>query len=271
MTVEHDVRDRRGSRWAVLWPLLALGAACASPPTDGPDAGHPDADVDAATDADDPSQDADRQHDADGARDADDDRSDADDPPRDADPDPPDADAEAMSCEEMSEGCVAEFGSVFTRSNGRADGTLVALVEPTDSDCPEYNDDHVVLEVMMLGQVQRLVVSVDGVAVHRVDGQLLGPGFSEGWHLDMDLDYVGDLGVHSTDFTPVSMDEAVAFVCEGLEVGAPVSVFAYSDGSRPSSAHQVHWNERYPDGAIVAHPTAESPTYLLFRYADDVF
>lgn len=249
-----------GRLWAVALSaalVAALAAGCgqarSNPFDSGP--GGRDADVDGgAKDADRPGEDAD-QGPADGSADAD------GRPPLDG----------GAGCEGMAEGCVSEFGSLFTRSNGRADGTLVALVGPTDTGCPTFNDDHVVLEVSMAGGVQRLVVSVGGVAVHAVRAPLLGPPFSEGWHRDLALDYPTDLGAHSGEFTPVTMDEAVAFTCSELEVGAPIAVFAYSDGSNPSSAHQIHRNDRYPDGAIVARPTSDEPVYLLYRYLDQTF
>jgi hypothetical protein len=188
---------------------------------------------------------------------------------------PPDAsdggDARVVSCDDKAKACAAQFGSAFTKSNGRADGSLVALVRPVDQQCAEPNSTHVTLQLSIQGQVQRLVASVDGVAVTTVQNPLLGPAYSEGWHLDQSIDYVSDLGVHSSDFTDVTLDEAVDFLCSHLEIGAPVAVFAYSDGTKPSSAHQIHYNDNYPDGAIVANPTSASPTYLLFRYSDQVF
>jgi hypothetical protein len=175
------------------------------------------------------------------------------------------------SCDSKSKNCATQFGSLFTKSNARADGTLVALVRPSDTQCALPNGTHVVLQLSMLGQVQRLVASVDGVAVTTHSAPLLGPPYAEGWHENVTLEYAPDLGVHSTDFTPVSLDEAVTFVCSHLQVGAPVSVFAYSDGTLPSSAHQIHSNDGYPDGAIVVDPTSPTATYLLFRYLDQVF
>ncbi len=183
----------------------------------------------------------------------------------------PPRDGAKLSCADMSLDCAFEFGTLFTRANGRADGTLVALLEPTDTQCMAADDDHVILQLSILGQVQRLVVAVDGVAVHTVHAPLIGPGFAEGWHDGMTLDYPRDLGVHASDFTAVTMAEAVAFLCAATEVGTPISVFAYADGDYPSSAHQIHRNDSYPDGAIVADPTAESPTYLLFSYVEQVF
>lgn len=181
------------------------------------------------------------------------------------------ADATPVSCEDKAKSCVSSFGSLFTKSDGRADGTLVALVRPVDQQCPMPNSTHVVLEISMQGQVQRLVVSVDGVGVTTASAPLLGPAYAEGWHENLDLDYPSYLGVHSTDFKTVTLDGGVAFICNHLTIGAKVSVYAYSDGSKPSSAHQVHRNDNYPDGAIVVSPTAAQPTYLLFRYTDQTF
>jgi hypothetical protein len=129
----------------------------------------------------------------------------------------------------------------------------------------------VTLQLSIQGQVQRLVASVDAVAVTSVQRPLVGPSYSEGWHLDQPLDYVTDLGVHSDDFTQVSLEGAVDFLCEHLEIGQPVSVFAYADGTKLSSAHQIHYNDNYPDGAIVTNPTSAAPTYLLFRYSNQTF
>lgn len=181
------------------------------------------------------------------------------------------SDAKAADCDTKAQACASQFGSLFTKSNGRADGKLVAVVRPSDSQCALNNSTHVVLQLSILGQVQRLVVAVKDVAVTSVASPLVGPVYSEGWHTNVHLDYPKDLGVHSDVFTPVSMDKAVSFICSPLDIGAPVSVYAYSDGSHPSSAHQIHRNDKYPDGAIVMDPKATKPTYLLFRYANQVF
>lgn len=255
----HDTRKKRhGKPHRPLLLMITLCVGCSSVDRDSLDT---DVDaLDAAIDSD-----VDRPIDSDMDRPIDSDMGSAMDVDVDSDLD------SERSCREMSANCVSEFGSLFTRSNGRADGTLVALVEPTDRQCELYNDTHVVLQLSMLGHVQRLVVSVNGVSVHTTTAQLLGPIYSEGWHTDLDLDYVTHLEVHSTDFTHVTMDEAVSFICSELEVGDPVSVFAYSEGDYPASAHQIHRVDHYPDGAIVARPTSDAPTYLLFRYSDQVF
>ncbi|MCB9558490.1 MAG: hypothetical protein H6707_20405 [Deltaproteobacteria bacterium] len=175
------------------------------------------------------------------------------------------------SCDEKAKACASQFGALFTKANGRADGTLIAVVRPTDTQCTFPNATHVVLQLSILGQVQRLVVAVDGIGLGSIDAPLLGPAFKEGWHENLDLDYVRDLAAHSTDLPAVSATDAVQFICSRVTIGEPISVYAYSDGSRPASAHQIHRNDRYPDGAVVINPTAARPTYLLFRYADQQF
>ncbi len=176
-----------------------------------------------------------------------------------------------VPCAQKAANCADDFGTLFTRSNGRADGTLVALVRPQDKQCTWPNSSHVTVQLSINGAVQRLVTSVEGVAVTTVSKPLIGPAYAEGWHEDQNIDYPTDFGVHSGDFKDVSLNEAVEFICSHLEVGDPVSVFAFSEGDRPDSAHQIHRNNHYPDGAIVANPTSASPTYLLFRYADQTF
>ncbi len=176
-----------------------------------------------------------------------------------------------VSCDDKARACASQFGALFTKANGRADGTLVAVVRPVDTQCTAPNGTHVVLQLRMLGQVQRLVASVDGIGATTVHAPLKGVPWSEGWHVTDTLDYPTDFAVHSSDFTDLAQNAAVDFICEKLELGAPVSVYAYSDGTSPSSAHQIHFVDRYPDGAIVVNPTSANPTWLLFRYPNQVF
>ncbi len=246
--------------------LLAAGCGSSSSPggagsndaaTDAPTDAHAEAAAqDAAPDADATLADAGMDADADAGSDADTDAA------------PTDG---AVSCDDKAKSCASTFGSLFTKSDGRADGTLVALVRPVDQQCALPNGTHVTLQLSIAGQVQRLVTSVNGVAVTTASAPLVGPAYAEGWHQNVVLDYPTDLGVHSGDFTSVTLDEGVAFLCSHLQIGAPVSVYAYSDGSEPSSAHQIHRNDNYPDGAIVVDPTSPDPTYLLFRYATQTF
>lgn len=174
------------------------------------------------------------------------------------------------SCEGTAAACADTFGDLFTAGNGRVDGTLVAIVRTTDTQCTAFNDDHVVLQVEIGGAVQRLAVNVVGVAVASTSAPLVGPPFAEGWHLGAVLEYVDDLDLHSDAFAQVTVEGAEAFLCQHLVPGDPISVFAYAEDN-PSSAHQIHFNESYPDGAIVANPASETPTYLAFRFSNQAF
>ncbi|MBI4815836.1 MAG: hypothetical protein HY791_06250 [Deltaproteobacteria bacterium] len=176
--------------------------------------------------------------------------------------------------------CVASFGDELTNGFGRIDGTLVAIVEPTDTECPLFNDDHLVLEVMMMGKVYRMVVNIvsDGrsgtdtrVRLAELDHDLPGPPWAEGWHTGLSLDYPSTLGVHSstTSFVPFEMSALVERVADNLELGQPMSVYASSQ-NRPSGAHLVHRNGERDDGAIVASAST-APRFLLFAFDGQVF
>ena len=56
--------------------------------------------------------------------------------------------------------CVDSFGDALTDSFGRIDGKLIAVVKPTDTQCPTFNNDHLLLEVEMNAAVYRVVVNV---------------------------------------------------------------------------------------------------------------
>ncbi len=174
------------------------------------------------------------------------------------------------ACDGMAAGCADTFGDLLTPANGRADGTLLAIVGTNDTQCTLFNDDHAILEVTISGAVHRLVVNVEGVAVAATSAALVGPPFEEGWHEDVTVEYTDDLDLHSDAFAQVDVAGAEAFLCEHLVPGQPISVYAYAEDN-PSSAHQIHFNESYPDGAIVANPTGDVPTYLAFRFGDQVF
>ena len=175
--------------------------------------------------------------------------------------------------------CVGTFGTALTEGFGRIDGTLVAIVTPDDQQCPMPNGTHVVLEVRMNGDVYRLVTSSEStlagsdprVAVREIHASLPSPAFAEGWHTDAPLGYATTLAQHSTDFTPKTREEIAARIVELARIGQPVSVYATSGAGRPESAHLVHYNGSNNDGAIVIDPTSPSPTWLLFRFADQTF
>lgn len=171
--------------------------------------------------------------------------------------------------------CAATFGSALTNAFGRVDGTVLAVVKPTDTQCPMPNNDHVILEVTMQGAVYRMVINVLSTGVDpdvrflELDHAMVGTAWSEGWHTDAALDYAGDLGLHSGfDFAPVPFGKLVDRVTDDITLGEKVSVFCTSSGG--ASSHLIHRNGQKHDGAIVLHPDT-NPRWLVFHFADQSF
>jgi hypothetical protein len=174
--------------------------------------------------------------------------------------------------------CASTFGAELTNAFGRIDGTLLAVVGPSDTQCVMPNDDHLVVQVTMHGAAYRMVVNVlstgavPDVFYATVPAPLAGGPFAEGWHPGYALDYVTTLGVHADAFAAHPMAELVEIVTAQLELGAPISVYATSSGgSYAHSAHLIHRNLADADGAIVLGPDTASPRYLLFRFSDQSF
>lgn len=173
--------------------------------------------------------------------------------------------------------CASMFGNVLTNAFGRVDGTIVAIVPPTNTTCALPNSTHLVLQVKMNGAVYRMVVNVYGAGpdprlfLTELDAPLAGGAWAEGWHPGVKFDYVTTLGVHAPQFMPMDQAPLVAHVTSELELGARVSVFATSSGGATAdSAHLVHRNTTDADGAIVITPDT-APHFMLFRFPDQNF
>lgn len=171
--------------------------------------------------------------------------------------------------------CASTFGAALTDSFGRVDGTVLAVVKPTDTQCPMPNDDHVILQVTMQGAVYRMVINVlsngadPDVRFRELDHAMVGAPWSEGWHTDAALDYAADLGLHSTfDFEPVAFAKLSSRIADDIQLGEKVSVFCTSSGG--ASSHLIHRNGQKHDGAIVLHPDT-NPRWLVFHFADQSF
>ncbi len=173
--------------------------------------------------------------------------------------------------------CAATFGSALTAGFGRLDGTVLAIVQPKDKQCALPNNDHVIVQLKLQGAVYRVVVNVQSDrpgADNRVSylekaTKLPAPAWAEGWHTGVTLDYVKDLGVKASDFTPFTLLELSAKIADAIPLDAKVSV--YSDTSGGSSTHLVHRNNGTKDGAIVLDPEGPSPKAMLFRFATQDF
>ncbi len=178
---------------------------------------------------------------------------------------------------DKSAACASVFGAELTNAFGRVDGTVLALVPPTNLTCPLPNATHLTLQLMMNGAVYRMVINVQStgaesrVFLDQLDAPLAGSPWAEGWHPGAQLDYVATLGVTSAAFEPHAQAETVALISDQLQLGARVSVFATSSGgATANSAHLVHRNKPGADGAIVISPDT-SPHYLLFRFSEQAF
>ncbi len=195
-------------------------------------------------------------------------------PPQDA-PEP--VDARDAAPVDKAAACAPTFGTALTAGFGRVDGTIVAVVQPKDTQCALPNNDHLILQVRMLGAVYRMVVNVQSdragadvrVSYLEKPVKLPAPAWAEGWHTGLKLDYVADFGAKSADFTPFALTELSAKVADVLPLSAKVSV--YSDTSGGASTHLIHRNDGVKDGAIVLDPEGPSPRALLFRFATQSF
>lgn len=173
--------------------------------------------------------------------------------------------------------CASTFGQALPSGFSRSDGTVLAVVKPSDTQCPMPNNDHLILQITMNGEAYRMVVNIQStigdpnVQYLALDHALPGPAWAEGVHTGIALDYVNEFGVHAGDFTPHPLAELADVVTDAITLGQKVSVFAQSSGG--SSAHNIHRNGAGAnvDGAIVLDAAGPAPKALLFHFADQTF
>jgi len=176
---------------------------------------------------------------------------------------------------DKSAGCVSNFGDALTEGHGRLDGTVVAVLAPGNDSCPRPNGDHLILEVRMGGDVYRMVASMESsfgspdMGFAEKAAPLVGPTWSDGWHLNTPLDFVGDLGLHRGDFVDKPMFDLADAVTAPIQIGAKISVFATVENA-DDSAHLIHRNFTGTDGAIVVNPDT-SPRYLVTHFDNQLF
>jgi hypothetical protein len=178
---------------------------------------------------------------------------------------------------DKSASCAATFGNALTAGFARLDGTVLAVVPPNDQLCAAPNSTHLVIQLLMNGAAYRMVVDVlsnqgnPDVFFFEQDHALLGGAWAEGWHDPSSLDYLQDLGLHSTQFTETNEADVVAKITSELTLGAHLSVFATAGTTEPDSAHLVHRNIPHMDGAIVIDPDGATPHWLFIRFDEQVF
>jgi hypothetical protein len=132
------------------------------------------------------------------------------------------------------------------------------------------NDDnsHVHLQVQMNGAVYDVAVNTDTL-YDEIDAPLPGTAWAEGWHANANLDYPGNLGVHSTSFTTTNPTALAQMIESELANANHVSIFATGYG--PTGAHDVHRRGQNEDGAIIIHPLDAQAHLLLFCFNTDTF
>lgn len=171
--------------------------------------------------------------------------------------------------------CTGTFGNALTNAFGRVDGTVLAVVKPTDVKCPAPNSDHVILEVVMNGAAYRMVINVKSsfgnpeVFYLEKPFALPGPAWSEGWHTGVTFDYVKDGGLHANQFMPFNLADLSNKIADAITIGQKVSVYATSSGG--DSAHLVHRNDAKADGLIVLDPDQKTSRALFFHFGEQMF
>ncbi|HEY3450374.1 MAG TPA: hypothetical protein VGK67_28730 [Myxococcales bacterium] len=170
--------------------------------------------------------------------------------------------------------CTSHYGSALTKTHGRLDGYLVAIVPPGNGGC-NVDSDHVHLQVRMDGAIYDVAVNVystssgsPDVDFAEADEALVDGPWAEGWHSTDALDYV-QFGLHAADFVATSKSALVERITEDLATANHVSVFATGYGG--TGAHLVHRNGGGRDGAIVVRPLSAAPHYLMFHFSDQTF
>lgn len=159
--------------------------------------------------------------------------------------------------------CTSTFGHALTQTFGRLDGVLVAIVSRNHGGC-NGDSSHIHLQVESRAATYDVAVNIDGLS-GKVTHPLVSGTWSDGWHPDASLDYVGDLGVHAASFATTS-ETALE---QQLAKANHVSVFATGYGT--GGVHLVHRNGSGHDGAVVIDPLSESPQFLVFRFPQQVF
>ncbi len=173
--------------------------------------------------------------------------------------------------------CAQTFGTALTRSFGRLDGTVIAIVQPKDTQCPLPNNDHVIVQVLMGGAVYRMVINIQSdrpdpdvrVRFAEVPLALPGEAWAEGWHPGATLDYVADLKVTMASFQPYALTQLSQRIADAIPLDGKVSVYADSSGG--ASAHKIHRNNGRTDGAIFVGAASGAPRALLFHFATQSF
>lgn len=168
--------------------------------------------------------------------------------------------------------CTRSFGSALTRTFGRLDGYLVAIVVPGGSQC-NSDEDHVLLQVKAADVIYEIAVNVgapnrEDVRATAIELPLPGPAWEEGWHPGLTLDY-SSVGLNASDFTLATRANHTQAIVSDLAAANHVSIFATAWGG--GGAHLVHRNGSGRDGAIITEPLSRPAHLRLFAFSNQSF
>lgn len=171
--------------------------------------------------------------------------------------------------------CTDNFGSGLSSTHGRLDGVLVAIVLPGSGDCND-DDDHLHLQVLAKNGTYDVAVNIRSTVGGDPDVRLLTwpaplthEPWTEGWHPGIELDYLEDLDVHSSAFTPYPIGELAQQLEDALADANHVSI--YGTGYGPDGLHKIHRDSSGRDGAVVLEPLSGASRFLLFHFASQSF
>lgn len=176
--------------------------------------------------------------------------------------------------------CSQTFATNLSGAYGRLDGTVTAIVEPTDTQCPSATKNTLILELSVLNGTLEVALDASNTqsTTSNSDWYLASithaplTAWAEGWHPGGNLDYPGDLGAHSSD--PTWQDLKPADLIKKLDDLIPlntrVSVYATNAGGDETTVHLVHFQGNQQDGAILIDPGGTN-TWLLLRPDDLTF
>ena len=161
--------------------------------------------------------------------------------------------------------CTSNFGTALSKTFGRMDGYLVAIVPPGNGGC-NADSNHVHLQIKIDGAIYDVAVDVDSPTVEDVhtgtrEVALPGDPWSEGWHVGGTVVDYPTLGVHAADLPLGTKSGLVAEFMSDLASANHISVYATGYGS--DGAHLVHRNGSGRDGLIVTQPLS-TPAHARF-------
>jgi hypothetical protein len=173
----------------------------------------------------------------------------------------------------MRRPCTNQLGSGLSRSFGRLDGILVAIVPPGNGGC-NADPDHIHLQIESRGATYDVAINVGSSGnaqdVHTTtrDKKLPGPVWSDGWHTGSSIDYAA-MGIHAADLPLQTRAEIVANLMRELATVNHISVFAIGYG--PDGVHLVHRNDFGRDGLLITEPLSTPAKLRMFAFSDQSF